>query len=199
MFTVAIVASDPSDKASAAEFASSSLNAAVVFRDSVAAALEHSPLFDCIIACEDSFRDALKDRSLFLRMSGATVLCLSDKLFFKIDLSQKVSSLMAKCGFRRGTLGCSYIRDAVLMCLFLDDPRHKLSKDIYPKIAQKHNVRPDNVERSIRNAIRAADSDPISHEHMRALIGNVRPSNSEVISALTQKLSEEFFRDSPRD
>ena len=34
---------------------------------------------------------------------------------------------------------------------------------------------------------------------MRALIGNVRPSNSEVISALTQKLSEEFFRDSPRD
>ena len=48
MFTVAIVASDPSDKASAAEFASSSLNAAVVFRDSVAAALEHSPLFDCI-------------------------------------------------------------------------------------------------------------------------------------------------------
>ena len=122
----------PSDKASAAEFASSSLNAAVVFRDSVAAALEHSPLFDCIIACEDSFRDALKDRSLFFRLSGTTVLCLSDKLFFKIDLSQKgsyrsearasalLSSLMAKCGFRRGTLGCSYIRDAVLMCLFLD-------------------------------------------------------------------------------
>ena len=81
----------------------------------------------------------------------------------------------------------------------IDDPRRKLSKDIYPKIAQKHNVRPDNVERSIRNAICAADSDPISHEHMRALIGNVRPSNSEVISALTQKLSEEFFRDSPRD
>ena len=106
---------------------------------------------------------------------------------------------MAKCGFRRGTLGCGYIRDAVLMCLFLDDPRRKLSKDIYPKIAQKHNVRPDNVERSIRNAIRAADSDPISHEHLRALIGNVRPSNSEVISALTQKLSEEFFRDSPRN
>ena len=211
MFTVAIVASDPSDKASAAEFASSSLNAAVVFRDSVAAALEHSPLFDCIIACEDSFRDALKDSSLFLRLSGTTVLCLLDKLFFKIDLSQKgssrsearasalLSSLMAKCGFRRGTLGCGYIRDAVLMCLFLDDPRHKLSKDIYPKIAQKHNVRPDNVERSIRNAIRAADSDPISHEHLRALIGNVRPSNSEVISALTQKLSEEFFRDSTRD
>ena len=79
----------PSDKASAAEFASSSLNAAVVFRDSVAAALEHSPFFDCIIACEDSFRDALKDRSLFFRLSGATVLCLLDKLFFKIDLSQK--------------------------------------------------------------------------------------------------------------
>ena len=92
MFTVAIVASDPSDKASAAEFASSSLNAAVVFRDSVAAALEHSPLFDCIIACEDSFRDALKDRSLFIRLSGTTVLCLLDKLFFKIDLSQKGSS-----------------------------------------------------------------------------------------------------------
>ena len=92
MFTVAIVASDPSDKASAAEFASSSLNAAVVFRDSVAAALEHSHLFDCIIACEDSFRDALKDRSLFIRLSGATVLCLSDKLFFKIDISQKGSS-----------------------------------------------------------------------------------------------------------
>ena len=122
----------PSDKASAAEFASSSLNAAVVFRDSVAAALEHSPFFDCIIACEDSFRDALKDRSLFIRLSGTTVLCLLDKLFFKIDLSQKgssrsearasvlLSSLMAKCGFRRGTLGCGYIRDAVLMCLFLD-------------------------------------------------------------------------------
>ena len=91
MFTVAIVASDPSDKASAAEFASSSLNAAVVFRDSVAAALEHSPLFDCIIACEDSFRDALKDRSLFFRLSGTTVLCLLDKLFFKIDLSQNLA------------------------------------------------------------------------------------------------------------
>ena len=97
MFTVAIVASDPSDKASAAEFASSSLNAAVVFRDSVAAALEHSPLFDCIIACEDSFRDALKDRSLFIRLSGTTVLCLLDKLFFKIDLSQKGSSRSELC------------------------------------------------------------------------------------------------------
>ena len=165
------------------------MNAAVVFRDSVAAALEHSPLFDCIIACEDSFRNALKDRSLFFRLSGTTVLCLLDKLFFKIDLSQKgssrsearasalLSSLMAKCGFRRGTLGCGYIRDAVLMCLFLDDPRRKLSKDIYPK----------------------ADSDPISHEHMRALIGNVRPSNSEVISALTQKLSEDIFHNSTTD
>ena len=213
MTTVAVVASNPSDRASAAEFVSSSMNAAVLFRDSVADALDHSSLFDCLIADEFSFREALNDRSLFLRLSGASVLFVSDKLFFKTDFSENgssrsrmeaqakilLASLMSRCGFRRGTLGYTYIKDAVMLCLFLDDPRRKLSKDIYPKIAQMHNVRPDNVERSIRNAIHTADSDPVSHEHLRALIGNVRPSNSEVIAALAQKLSEIIFRNGSDD
>ena len=210
MTTIAVVVSNPADRSAIAEFVSSSLNAAVAFRDSVADAIKQSHTFSGIIAGDDDFRSALKDPSSNEVIYGATLFRLADKLFYKINLlpssrddrSRKnlavdfhISAIMAEYGLRRGTLGHACIRECVKECLYLDEPKHKLSKAVYPAVAKRLDIRPDNVERAIRNAIHTADSDPISHDRLRALIGHVRPSNSEIIAALVQKIGESMLAD----
>lgn len=207
MKSIAVVEPDVAKRSLLAECLSAKIaHSSFVFFDSVDDLLNSDQTFSSSVFCEESFKRALSSPDLRNSLHDASVLSCGDSLYYKVFASPFhtahnltpadfiLSRLMSECGFRRGTLGYTFIKDAVNYCLFLDDPRVKLTGRIYPEIAKARSVRSENIERSIRHAIHSADTSPQTHDAFRRLIGNVRPTNSEVIAALTQKLSEALFR-----
>ena len=75
---------------------------------------------------------------------------------------------------------------------------NKVTKELYPKVALKHSTTASKVERAIRHAIEVAwnrgRTDAISAVFgARVYIGNERPTNSEFIALVADKLILENF------
>ena len=81
----------------------------------------------------------------------------------------------------------------------VEDPTiiNKVTKELYPKIGQKYSTSASKVERAIRHAIEVAwnrgRTDAISSIFgARVYIGNERPTNSEFISMIADKLRLQY-------
>ena len=89
--------------------------------------------------------------------------------------------------------GYRYIRSCVLECLRDKSLLDNITKRLYPVIAEKYSATPSRVERAIRTAIETAweRADKLS---IRNVLGydnsffGVRPTNSEFIAMLTDKI-----------
>ena len=76
---------------------------------------------------------------------------------------------------------------------------NKVTKELYPKIGERYSTSASKVERAIRHAIEVAwnrgRTDAISSVFgARVYIGNERPTNSEFIALVADKLILELLR-----
>ena len=117
----------------------------------------------------------------------------SNALFKEESFETKVTNIMHTVGIPAKLKGYQYIREAILLFINNGDATNKITKDIYPKIAEKFNTTPTRVERAIRHALE------ISWEHNKAAISSLifgnpfitkekRPTNSEFIASIADKL-----------
>lgn len=122
-------------------------------------------------------------------LRNAVNLTVGDKLRAIADMY--LTAEFARLGFKRNHLGYAYLKDAVMFCYFDSSSLHgKINSILYPKIAQKHNVSPASVERSLRTVIGYAYNNPGSHKQFKEFLGSADcPTNSEVIAALLERLS----------
>lgn len=89
--------------------------------------------------------------------------------------------------------GFSYLREGIKLAV--DDPSiiNKVTKELYPQIAERFTTSASKVERAIRHAIEVAwnrgRAEAISSIFgARVYIGNERPTNSEFIALVADKL-----------
>jgi two-component system response regulator (stage 0 sporulation protein A) len=82
----------------------------------------------------------------------------------------------------------------------VEDPAiiNRVTKELYPKIGEKYSTSASKVERAIRHAIEVAwnrgRTDEISSIFgARVYIGKERPTNSEFIALVADKLILEFL------
>lgn len=74
-----------------------------------------------------------------------------------MDMEVAVTELLHKMGIPAHFKGYTYLRDAVLSVLQDDEPLGgTLSKQLYPKLAEKYASTPGGVEAAIRNAVIAS-------------------------------------------
>lgn len=107
------------------------------------------------------------------------------------DDASRVSRLLAEIGVPGNLLGCAYLRTA--LTLLLQEPRlgRTISRNLYPRVAEKHLTTPACVERAIRHAI----SQTFSRENgYRAALGRLassvgdKPTNAEFLSQTAELL-----------
>lgn len=105
----------------------------------------------------------------------------------------EVTSLLHDMGVPAHVKGYQYLRDAILMIL---DDFHLLTgitKDLYPKIAEKYDTTPSRVERAIRHAIELA-WDRGNVDLMTDYFGYTiklekgKPTNSEFIAMVSDRI-----------
>lgn len=89
--------------------------------------------------------------------------------------------------------GYHYLKEAVV--LVLQNPTIS-AKQIYQTIAKNHNIKPTSIERPIRYAIEIAyDKDKLTHRFSNSF---GRPSNSEVIWAIAENVTQSYLHHTAR-
>ena len=108
-------------------------------------------------------------------------------------LDERISNIFVTIGIPPHIKGFGYLREGIKMAV--EDPAiiNRVTKELYPKIGEKFHTTASKVERAIRHAIEVAwnrgRTDAISSVFgARVYIGNERPTNSEFIALVADKL-----------
>ncbi len=105
----------------------------------------------------------------------------------------EVTSLLHDMGVPAHVKGYQYLRDAILMILNDIHLLTSITKDLYPKIAEKYSTTPSRVERAIRHAIELAwdrGNVDLMTEYFGYSINleKGKPTNSEFIAMVSDRI-----------
>lgn len=109
------------------------------------------------------------------------------------SLDEKISNIFVTIGIPPHIKGFTYLREGIKMTVEDQSIINRVTKELYPKIGEKYQTTASKVERAIRHAIEVAwnkgRTDAISSIFgAKVYIGNERPTNSEFIALVADKL-----------
>lgn len=105
----------------------------------------------------------------------------------------RVTVMMHELGIPAHIKGYLYLRDAIVMVVSRVDLLSKITKELYPSIADKYLTTPSRVERAIRHAIEVA-WDRGNMDFIQTVFGHTisqekgKPTNSEFIAMVADRL-----------
>jgi two-component system response regulator (stage 0 sporulation protein A) len=112
------------------------------------------------------------------------------------NIEEKISKVFLAIGIPAHIKGYHFLREAIKMVVEDSDIINRITKELYPGIADKFNTTPSKVERAIRHAIDVAWNRG-RVENINQLFGyvvygkNDKPTNGEFIALVADKLSME--------
>lgn len=109
------------------------------------------------------------------------------------NLEAQITRIIHEIGIPAHIKGYLYLREAIYMVIEDMDYLGAITKELYPKIAEKFNTTPSRVERAIRHAIEVAWTrgkvDTINKLFGYTISNNKgKPTNSEFIALIADKL-----------
>ena len=117
------------------------------------------------------------------------------------NLQIAVTNVLHELGVPSHIKGYSYIRESILEVFFNPDMIGGITKELYPKIAEEFNTTVSRVERAIRHAIEVSWNRG-NWDLMQEIFGysvdieKAKPTNSEFIVTIADKLRLEFMKQS---
>ena len=113
------------------------------------------------------------------------------------NLIVKVTQLLHDMGIPAHLCGHDYLRDAIMMVMESHEVSGRMTKEIYPEIANKYKKSPQSVERAIRTALDVAwtrGKTELINDIFRFTVNiqKGRPTNSEFVSLIADYLNYEF-------
>jgi two-component system, response regulator, stage 0 sporulation protein A len=102
------------------------------------------------------------------------------------QLEFKTSAMLTSFNIPKQLCGYIFLREDVLMVYGNFDLRQGITKQLYPNIAKKYNSTPSKVERGMRHAIESSWYK--SHKPFLELFGHDKPTNSQFVAVLADKL-----------
>ncbi len=109
-----------------------------------------------------------------------------------------VTNTIHSVGVPANIKGYQYLRDAIIMSIKDTELINAVTKQLYPKVASRHNTSSSRVERAIRHAIEVACIRG-NEEELYKLFGYTvnnnkgKPTNSEFIAMIADKLRLEML------
>ena len=109
------------------------------------------------------------------------------------SLDEKISKIFITVGIPPHIKGYYYLREGVKMAVNNPDIINNVTKQLYPKIGELFSTSASKVERAIRHAIEVAwNKGRIESLNsilgIRAYMGNEKPTNSEFIALIADKM-----------
>ena len=120
------------------------------------------------------------------------------------NLEALVTNVIHEVGVPAHIKGYQYLREAIMMVIGDIDVINQITKQLYPDIARKYKTTPSRVERAIRHAIEVSWNRG-NWQLMEEIFGHsvdidkAKPTNSEFIVTVADKLRLEFHQDAVRN
>ncbi|MGN0814151.1 MAG: sporulation transcription factor Spo0A [Candidatus Coproplasma sp.] len=136
----------------------------------------------------DRLQDVLSEQTISYKVSSS----VRDKRRAG-SLDEKISNIFISIGIPPHIKGYQYLREGIKMAIENPSIINNVTKELYPNIAVKFETTASKVERAIRHAIEVAWNrgrvDAINAIFgVRVYIGSERPTNSEFIALVADKL-----------
>lgn len=118
---------------------------------------------------------------------------------FQNKLEISITRMLHELGMPSHIKGYQYIRDGIVMIYNNPEIIGGITKELYPDVAIKHNTTVSRVERAIRHAIEVSWNRG-NWDLMEEIFGHsvdidkAKPTNSEFIVTIADKLRLEFMR-----
>lgn len=118
---------------------------------------------------------------------------------FQNKLEISITRMLHELGMPSHIKGYQYIRDGIIMIYNNPEIIGGITKELYPDVATKHNTTVSRVERAIRHAIEVSWNRG-NWDLMEEIFGHsvdidkAKPTNSEFIVTIADKLRLEFMR-----
>ncbi|MBE7064594.1 MAG: response regulator [Ruminococcaceae bacterium] len=117
-----------------------------------------------------------------------------DKSYGQRRLIVKITQLLHDMGIPAHLCGHDYLREAILMVMESHEVSGRMTKEIYPEIANKYKKSPQSVERAIRTALDVAwtrGKTELINDIFRFTVNiqKGRPTNSEFVSLIADYLN----------
>ncbi len=109
------------------------------------------------------------------------------------SIERSVTDTIHSVGIPANIKGYQYLRDAITMSIHDAELIGAITKQLYPRVAGRHNTSPSRVERAIRHAIEVAcmrGNDEVLYRLFGYTVNNNKgkPTNSEFIALIADKL-----------
>lgn len=114
-----------------------------------------------------------------------------------VNQERYVTDIMLELGVPAHLRGYRYLREAIIMSIDDMELVGSVTKLLYPEVAKRFHVTDQKVERGIRNAIEVS-WDRGNRETFKDIFGycadegRIRPTNSEYIARLADKVRLDF-------
>ncbi len=117
----------------------------------------------------------------------------SDPDELRRTIERSVTDTIHSVGIPANIKGYQYLRDAIIMSIADAELIGAITKQLYPRVAGRHNTSPSRVERAIRHAIEVAcirGNDEVLYRLFGYTVNNNKgkPTNSEFIALIADKL-----------
>ena len=114
-----------------------------------------------------------------------------------VELEKYVTKIILGLGVPVHLGGYRYIREAILISITDMEAVNRMTKYLYPEIAEMYNTTPVKVERAIRTAIEASwarGSRGVMEEIFgySSASGQKRPTNSEFIAGVADRVRLDY-------
>lgn len=117
----------------------------------------------------------------------------------RVELEGYATRMLAELGVPTHLKGYHYIRESILISQSDMEVLNSITKLLYPEIARIYKTSVQKVERAIRNAVeiswtrgdRGIIDDLFGYSYSDTL-GMLRPSNSEYIAVITDRICLEY-------
>lgn len=136
----------------------------------------------------DRLKDMLSEQTISYKVSSG----VRDKRRAG-TIDEKISNIFISIGIPPHIKGYQYLREGIKMAIENPSIINNVTKELYPSIAKKFDTTASKVERAIRHAIEVAWNrgrvEAINAIFgVRVYIGSERPTNSEFIALVADKL-----------
>lgn len=109
-----------------------------------------------------------------------------------------VTEILQRLGIPPNLKGYHYLRRAIVLCVMTPELQTCITKQLYPAVASEFKATASRVERAMRHAIEIAwennDGSMISILGNATRYRNKKPTNSEFIATITDRLRLRYFR-----
>ncbi len=114
-----------------------------------------------------------------------------------VELEKYVTKILLGLGVPAHLSGYRYIREAVLISITDMEALNRMTKYLYPEIAEIYNTTPTKVERAVRTAVEASwlrGSCRLMEDIFgySSASGRKRPTNSEYVACIADKVRLDY-------